>query len=720
MPFGLCNAPQTMQKLMDKIVPEHLKESVFVYLDDLLVISSDFQTHIDTLKEVAHELQKANLTINVKKCKFLRKRVTFLGYDVGEGKVMTSAEKVKAIVEYPVPNTVRKVRRFLGMAGYYRRFVGNFAAISSPLTDRLKNPKGRFTWTPEAEAAFEALKKALSTAPVLSNPNFKKPFLLACDASKEGVGAVLSQEDDEGADRPIAFWSKKLNDAQKNYSISELECLAAVLGVKKFRHYIEGHEFTIITDHAALKWLMRQKDLSGRLARWSLKLQGYNFKIVHRKGVDNKVPDALSRVFSVDEISPDISTESQIDLSSEHFLTPEYKELLELADTSACPDLKRVDGCVYRKTKFATGVGDDQECWRLWLPIGLQKQALHLAHDDVLSAHGGIVKTLERLRRYYYWPKMNQSVKNYISKCEVCKCSKAPNQVLRAPMTGRIETERPWQHIFIDMIGPYPKSKNGNVAVLIVLDHLSKYVLTHPLKSMVTKNITKFLESVFHMFGVPETLMSDNGVQFRSKDFNPFLQKFGIKHLLTALYSPQANASERVNRSLITAIRSYLRNRNHNEWDQHLSAITCALRSGYHQSIGQSPYHALFGQEMITHGSSYSLLKKMGNLQEGYEPVERDDYLQIYREQARALMIKAFESNAARYNLRSRKVVLNEGQQVYRRNFAQSDASKGFNAKLAPKFIPAKVITKRGNALYNLRDIESKREGLYHTKDLKL
>jgi len=237
---------------------------------------------------------------------------------------------------------------------------------------------------------------------------------------------------------------------------------------------------------------------------------------------------------------------------------------------------------------------------------------------------------------------------------------------------------------------------------------------------MTTKPIIKFLEEqVFHIFGVPETLLTDNGVQFRSKEFSPFLDKYGVRHVYTGLYAPQSNASERVNRSLIAGIRAYIKGTKHNDWDQHLSAISCALRSSLHHSIGQSPYHLLFGQEMITNGSSYAVLRRLHSLEEGAEPIRKDDRLMFYRDQAKKIIAKSFEVNAARYNLRSRENKLAVGQRVFRRNFALSDQSKGFNAKLAPKFVAARVIEPIGNTMYKLQDEVDQRIGVYHTQHIK-
>lgn len=230
---------------------------------------------------------------------------------------------------------------------------------------------------------------------------------------------------------------------------------------------------------------------------------------------------------------------------------------------------------------------------------------------------------------------------------------------------------------------------------------------------MVVSSVQKLLlEQVFHLYGVPEYLVSDNGSQFRANDFNAFLTKHGIKHLYTALYSPQANASERVNRSIICGIRSYLK-KDQKMWDEHNSAISCALRNSVHQAIKHSPYFATFGLNMITHGDSYQLLRNVNLLDEPTVQINREDELSLIRNDLRKNISQAYATNIQQYNLRTRPISYTVGQTVYRRNFAQSNASKDFNAKLSPLFVKSVVQTKVGNNYYILKDVESNSTGTY-------
>lgn len=721
MPFGLCNAAQRLCRLMDRVISPDLKNQVFVYLDDLLVVSPDFETHVDLLRKVGEMLSRANLTINLRKSKFCRRELRYLGYIVGEGKLKPDPSKINSITDIPIPKTTRDVRRFLGMASWFRRFIRNYAEITASITSTLKKGKP-FCFDGQAIESFNKLKVALTTSPVLSHPVFDKRFYVQCDASNLGIGAVLYQLDAEGLERPIAFHSAQLSKAEQNYSVTERECLAVISAIKKFRPFIELMPFTVVTDHSALKWLMGQKDLSGRLARWSLKLQAFNFDIQHRKGSQNVVADTLSRLH-MDEINMFISEKPLIDLESDEFKCEEYTQLIEVIreNEDKLPDLKIVDSFVYKKTLPSDGNPVHENfTWKLWVPTGLTESLIENAHKSIVKSHCGIGRTIAALRQYFYWPKMARQVRDFVNRCIVCKETKAPNKILRAKMGNETVTDRPWQKIFIDFIGPFPRSSLGNTFIFIVLDHLTKFVLLKPMAKANSKNVIKFLESeVFHKFGVPQLVHSDNGKQFVSFEFTSFLEKYGCKQIRNAVYSPQANASERVNRTIIAVIRSYV-SKDQKDWDKYLSAIECSLRSTLHTSTGFTPYFSLFGTHMITHASEYDLAQKLGILEDGtVDIVTKHDVLQLVRDRIKNKLHDVFEKSATRYNTRSREVNFKPGQEILRRNFILSDASRHLNSKLCRKFIKCRVVRKIGTSLYEIEDLQGKKLGVYHSKDLQ-
>ena len=730
MPFGLSNAAQTLTYLMNLVVPSELHYQVFVYLDDLLVISKNFEEHIRVLEIIGKRLLEAGLTINVEKSKFCFKELQYLGYVVGQGCLKPDPAKVSAILEFPAPKTPKQVRRFLGMAGWYRRFVNNFSTLAAPLTDTLKKGK-KFNFDKEAEAAFEAIKAALTSDLVLINPDFSKQFIILCDASASGIGCVLCQKDENGNERPIYYFSQKLNSAQRNYSVTERECLAAVRGIQKFRPYVEGYRFLVITDHSSLKWLMSLRDPTGRLARWSLKLQGFDFGIEHRKGTLNVVPDALSRVFEVEALQsgvcPPESMSSDtdvlhIDLEDPSFKSDEYLQIIEHIgqNKDQLPDLQVSDSFVYKKVRHCTGNPlQDDLVWKLWVPAALTNRLISLAHCPPRASHGGIAKTLYRLRQQFFWPNMASQVKQYLENCEVCKTTKAPNTVLRAEMGKSFSVDRPFQHLYIDFLGPYPRSKIGNTQIFVVLDQLTKFVFIKPLRKANAQSVIKFLqEEIFFVYGVPESILSDNGSQFIGHEFSKMIKTFGITHYRTAVYSPQANASERVNRSILAAIRAYVDQKQTN-WDLNLPSIGSALRSTTHSAINMSPYEALFGHRIIEHGTDYKLLRELGGLNHSeidYIPkVARMNILHTYLKSALEQTHEAYEK---KYNLRSRVISYQVGDVLFKRNFTLSDATKHFNAKLSPKFVKVTVCKIIGNNLYQVID-DKGYKSVTHSKDLK-
>lgn len=719
MPFGLCNGPQTMSRLMDKCIPSRLRENVFIYLDDLLVCSSTFEQHMRLLQDVAKCLRDAGLTINVGKSKFCQAEIKYLGYRIGKGCLKVDPDKVSAIVDFPYPKTPRQIRRFVGMANWYRSFINNFADMAGPLTDCLRLDRGKFHLTPEAMDSFETLKIALSVAPVLAQPDFSREFTIQCDASRIGVGGVLYQFDDENRERPIAFVSQKLNKAQRNYTVTELECLAAVVCVKRFRPYIEGLPFRIVTDHSSLKWLMSQKDLSGRLARWSLKLQGFDFRMEHRKGSLNVVADALSR-FDVDALEIDRSF-SDILLTSAEFDCPDYNSLRDTIakNKEMLPDVRLSDNHIFMRVKFRQGVENEEDSlWRLWLPKSLTEYAIQLGHDS--SCHGGYFKTLSRIRQKYYWPSMARDIKAYVNKCDDCKIIKAPNQILRPPMGDAFITVRPMQRIYCDFLGPYPCSKAKNSHLFIAIDHLTKFLFLKPLRSATSINVIDFFQNqIFNTFGVPQYVHSDNAKQFVSKEMQDFFNLYGIKHIRTGLYSPQANASERANREIISKIRFYLKGESHHlNWDACIPRILEVLRSDFHSSIQCSPYYAMFGQNMCGHGSTYPLLERLNMLNDD-TVVKRADKLCNIREKIAQNLEKAHEKASRAYNIRTKPVNYKVGQEVFRKNHVLSNFKKGTNAKFSAKYVKCRVRSKVGNALYDIEDLRGKLIGRFHASDLK-
>lgn len=631
--------------------------------------------------------------------------MNYLGYIVTEEGICPDPEKITSILNYATPKCDKDVRRLLGMTGWYRRFIPNFASIAAPLTELLKKSKGRFVWTNEAELAFMEFKKLLTSEPILSNPDYGQPFIIQCDASDTGVGGVLMQGkgDDE---RIIAFMSQKLSSTQQKYHTTERECLAVVLSIEKFRPYIEGSNFTVITDHASLLWLQNLKDPTGRVGRWALRLQGYDLALEHRKGKFMQVPDALSRAVStVDVIS--------FNKSNDLWYNTIVKGVTE--DLDKYPLFKIQNDVVYKHCdKNKTDVGNVHE-WKIVVLKDKRTEVLYQSHDDLLSAHGGVFKTMYRVKREYYWPRMKTDILNYVRNCEICKANKPSNKIQQTPMGSQRIANRPWEMLYIDFVGPLPRSKQGNMHMLVVVESFTKFVHAHPLRVANAKGVIQFLENrIFLVFGFPKIIVSDNGSQFISTEFKECLQKYDVRHWLTARYHPQANAAEAANKTLETAVRAYIKDTNgHRDWDKNLLKICCALNTAVHTSSGYAPYFANFGQHMILNGRTYD-----HNMTDDYDRIENSDISKLRSFIANNLR-ENYEVSKRRYDLRTRPITYQEGEEIWKKNFIQSDAVKNISSKLCPKYIKCKVKTKVGTNTYELMDMNGKSLGVFNSKVMK-
>lgn len=341
LPFGLKNSPSTFQRMMDNVLRGIANEYACVYLDDIIIFSKSLAEHIQRLEEVFKRLRKANLKIQLDKTEFLRKEIAYLGHVVTAEGVKPNPDKIQAILKYPIPSTVREIKSFLGLLSYYRKFIKNFAKITKPMTMCLKKDAKINTSDPEYKQCFEICRQLLTNDPILQYPDFTKTFNLTTDASNVAIGAVLSQNTN-GADLPVAYASRTLNDSERKLSTIEKELLAVVWGVQYFRPYLFGRKFRIFTDHRPLHWLQSIKEPSSKLFKWKTQLAAYDFEIMYKKGSLNTNADALSRIELLNN-SDDITepTSVEIDQAMDDILatlTPNTRKLLdEVNPDETCP-----------------------------------------------------------------------------------------------------------------------------------------------------------------------------------------------------------------------------------------------------------------------------------------------------------------------------------------------------------------------------------------------
>lgn len=717
MPFGLSCSAQTLQRLMDATFGPELEPNVFCYLDDIIVTSISFDDHLKHLKLVCDRLKKAGLTINFEKCSFFRKSLKYLGFIIDGDGLRTDPDKVSSMVNYPRPRNTTEIKRFVGMCSWYRRFIADFSSLISPLNDLLKGKrkKSSIVWSPEAEAAFIKIKQALVEAPILRTPDFNLPFTIQCDASDTGVGGVLTQEV-EGEEVVIAFCSRSLSKAERNYCVTQRELLALLFCIEKFRPYVEGTRFRVITDHYSLLWLNRLKEPTGKLARWAVKLQQYSFDLCHRKGSMNVVPDALSRI-----PNPDACAAIVVDNLDSWYL----KLRNNIHDNpEKFPQYKIEDNRVFKYFPSASPIRSNITEWKALVPVAQRAEIIASCHNPPTSAHFGVRKTLSRIQELYYWPKMRLDVIKFVRSCESCGQQKTSNSPPLGLMGSEKKVKYPWQVLALDIMGPFTRSSQGNSYLLVVADWFSKYTLLLPMKKAVASTIVKFVENqVFLVFGVPQYIICDNGTQFAGKIFKGLADKYKVQKIwFNARYHPQANFVERINRTIGTAIRGYI-GENQRVWDKQIHKIQYALNTSKHEVTGYTPSFINFGRITPINGEYYGKLESTENLL--LLAHTRDQYVNDIRsisevyESVRDRLHKAYERNANNYNLRRKDIIFNVGDKVWRKNKVLSDASQGFSAKLAPKYIPCVIRERLSRLIYRLNHINGSDAGTWHVKDLK-
>lgn len=714
MPFGLTNAPATWQRLVDKLLGAKMEPYVFVYLDDIIVISDTFDKHLELLETIFEKLVSAGLTLSADKCQFCRPELRYLGYVVDRQGLHVDPEKVTAIINIPPPSNTTEVRRLVGMASWYRRFLPNFSTTIAPLTALLGKRK-KWQWSEECRKSFEAIKNALASAPVLTCPDFTKPFVVQTDASAYGIGAVLSQEHDDG-EHVVCYISRSLSKTERNYSTTERELLAVIFACEKLRPYLEGYHFKVITDHHSLVWLHNLREPTGRLARWVMRLQQFDFEVIHRKGKDHIIPDVLSRsvpeVTAVDPVVPP-NHEHRHDKWYEGILKKVSDDPLRFSQWRLQNDmLYKYVSCSYPLLR------DEQDFWKEVVPKYRRKEILLENHDHVLAGHAGVYKTYERIKRRYYWPKMRNDVARYVRCCSVCLANKAVLQPPAGEMGQLPKAEKPWSVVSVDLFGPLPRSSQGYRFVLVALDTFSKFPMMWPLRTATASAVSKCIEEqIFLLFGCPQYVVCDNGVQFRSHLFTGLCERYRVKVLFTPAYHPQANPVERVNSVLKTMLRCYIED-NHKNWDQLLPKVACAIRSSVHETTGLTPHFLNFSREYVNSGDLHEIPDFATKASQ--DTILRSQELaRVYKDVQKRLQ-KAHEKSKQRYDLRRRPVSYSIGQEVYRKNHVLSDAAKDFTAKLAPKYAgPFFIKRKLSPLVYELEDKNSRGRGVWHVKDLK-
>ena len=446
LPFGLTNAPSTFQRIMECVLRGLNWKSCLIYLDDIIVFSRTFDEHLLRLRDVFERFRDADLKLKPTKCSFAKDTVKFLGHIITPKGISPDTTKVTLVQNFPTPITTKQVKSFLGLAGYYRRFIQDFSKIAHPLHQLLKK-NAPFHWTHLCQESFEFLKNSLTNPPILSFPDFTAPFQLYVDASGYALGMVLSQKQD-GLERVIAYGWRALNSAEQNYSTTEQEALAVVEGIKHFEPYIYGRKFTIYTDHHSLKWLMTLKEPRGRLCRWALRIQQYDFDVQHRPGRVHSNADALSRLpysalnaLDVPSYIPNEIRDQQVaDLTLYYLIYFLDTNKLHTDDPTPSVTIKQSEhyflddnDVLYHIVQPETN-RKNTAFIQLVVPHTLRFEILSWAHYHITGGHFGVSKTYEKVRRKYVWAGLFADVQHWCKSCTSCGSRKRPVGQKKAPL----------------------------------------------------------------------------------------------------------------------------------------------------------------------------------------------------------------------------------------------------------------------------------------------
>ncbi|UYV73410.1 hypothetical protein LAZ67_10003088 [Cordylochernes scorpioides] len=553
MPFGLCNAPATFERNMENMLGNLRWRICLCYLDDVIIYSPDFPTHLKRLEAVFRCFRESNLRLNDKKCRFAFEELEILGYITSKHGIKPAEHNIKAVRNFPRPKKVKEVQSFLGMCSYYRKFIKDFSKIADPLTNLIKKSVS-FTWTERQEEAFQTLKTALLSPPILGHFNPNAPTYVHTDASNIGKVQHLSKT-----------------------------------SVVKRRH------FKIVTDHHALCWLKNLKDPTGRLARWALKIQEYDFDIIHKSGKKHLDADGLSRG-PLPETDWDEDFErlflNQITDEEDKFIES-VKKNLNGSRRSIAQNFKEEDGCLFKKNPNPEG-----RAWLLVVPENKKREIMKEYHNHMSNGHLGVARTMYRIKSKYFWPSMLKDVSEFVKTCHLCQSRKGSNQLPSGLLQPIPPANFPFERIGIDFVGPLPSTKNRKKWIIELSDYYTRYAETRAVSEATVKEVSKFLvEDIFLRHGAPQYLISDRGSQFTSNLMKEVMKTCKIKHCFTTSYHPQTNGlTERLNRTLINMLSMYV-NTDQKNWDEILPFITHAYNTTIQETTGYSPFFLMFGRE---------------------------------------------------------------------------------------------------------------------------
>jgi transposase InsO family protein len=757
MPFGLCGAPATFQRIMNVILKDQVWEKCVIYLDDVLIFGRTAGEHNERLVEVLEQFRKSGMKLSPHKCVFSKENVRYLGHIINEKGISTDPEKIKSIIKWPTPQCVDEVHSFVGLCNYYRSFIEDFSRIIEPLQHIIASKK--FRWNTEQEESFARLKNALINAPILSLPNKNGKFILDTDASHAAIGAVLSQVQD-GEETVIAYASNRLTKTQKNYCITRKELLAAYHYIKHFKHYLAGKKFTLRTDHKALVWLLNWKrPNTSQYCLWKADLECFSFDIEHRKGSKHTNADSLSRSLVCEQCEQcDLQHADPKKRRNVKLIVGDYLEKESVEENVVLAT------CVYDETSMFSmqlrnrdlhiikcwmkkGMADNPEpkeynnlssfakrLWQIRRTLRIRGDILYQLDEDgktyrfvvvpcMLDAlmkafhdefgHFGINKCYDLIRERYFWPEMKTSISEYISSCILCSQFKEKNGKNNATVQ-QICSSQPFERVCIDICGPFERTRNGHKYVLGIIDHFSKFIVLVPLRRVDATTVAEAIwKEWITKFGCPQILFSDSGKVFGSELISELCKECNIRNMFSAPYHQQANGLiERLFKT-IKPMLVITANQRKKCWNEVIPTVELAIRAAIQTSVGYSPFEIVYGSSVRLPwelGVNHRIQTKWPNVEDyvAFKEMYRSIINELVKDKQK-LNQEMLNRNRKKYNVARIK----EGDTVLMKNHVRRNFDDS-------KYIgPCVIIGRKGDYTFILRKESNGKIYIRHFNDLK-
>jgi hypothetical protein len=725
LPMGFRNASSEFQRQMDNVLLDYRFKFVIPYIDDLLIFSNTYEEHLKHIELVLERLRSYGVFVKLSKCEFFMKKLNFLGHQISDQGISPNSDKVKAISEMSIPNDPKVLIRFLAMAGFYRRYIAGFAKRTHHLRELCKMD-AVWNWKDIHSSEFNDIKNALISSPVMAYPDWGEKFILTTDASLLGLGAVLSQSYLQG-ERVIAYASRVLQSAEKNYTITELEAQAVVWSTNLFKVYLEDKPFDLITDHKALTSFHKIKETNPRLERWSIKLSRFNYNVIYRKGVELVNADCLSRNIGVvlsivEEIrvrqSEDESLNNIRKIINERGIIEfilneeEVMEPISMYQVAVNQYYIVMRGKLYHRLINTRGEVTD----RIIVPKSLRSKVLEEIHN---SGHFDFKRTYDKVRKRYYWQGMVKDTLLFVKSCIRCQ-QRNPTEPFKRGKMFSVKAYSKLELIGIDLLKGIPTgSITGSNTILIITDYFTKFTMGITLREPTSREVAEALyQRWVCVFGAMESIISDEGGEFSSKEIvNDLYEIFKLKKLTTTSYHPQTNGQcERFNRTLVGMLAKYIDDYQ-GEWELYLDTCILHYNSSRHSVTQESPLFLFLGQEAkLPMDLEYDREDELRSLNTS----ERGGSIRERLGEAIKRIKKSQEDNKERYDKNRSDEVFEVGDFVMWRKEPRTSMEKEVHRKLISSwFGPVEIYKVLGENKYETIDDEDKLT-IFNCRNLKL